>query len=302
MKSTLKLTLLLCVGLASVSCVSKKQFNAMKSDLESQLSNCNSSLDDCKTKLASCERESESVKNEAMAAAQTHERQMNDLRAQLDDCKAVRDRQLIQVGELTVLSQSANSNIKETLTQLEKKDKYIHLLQAAKTKTDSMNLALAVNLKSVLKEGLDDKDIEVSVDRTVVMINLSDKMLFRSGSAVLSSRANEILGKIAQIIESRPEVEVMVEGHTDNVPIHNDCVTDNWDLSAKRATAVVRSLQKNHKVDPARLIAAGRGEYVPIASNDNTDGRSTNRRTRIIIMPKLDQFYDLMNPAGLSLD
>ena len=300
MKSTLKLSLLLVVGLAMVSCVSKKQFTAMKTDLENQLADCNSSLDEAKSALASCERSLESAKNEAMAAATTHEREMSDIRAQLDDCKAVRDRQLIQVGELTVLSQSANSNIKETLSQLEQKDKYIGLLQAAKSKTDSMNLALAVNLKSVLKDGLDDEDIEVSVDRTVVLINLSDKMLFRSGSAVLSSRANEVLGKIAQIITSRPELEVMVEGHTDNVPIRTDCVADNWDLSVKRATAVVRSLQKNHGITPERLIAAGRGEYVPLAGNDSADGRSTNRRTRIVIMPKLDQFYDLMNPTVMN--
>jgi chemotaxis protein MotB len=105
-----------------------------------------------------------------------------------------------------------------------------------------------------------------------------------------------VLGKIAQIIESRPEVEVMVEGYTDNVPIQNDCVKDNWDLSVKRATSVVRALQENHQIDPNRLIAAGRGEYNTLASNETQEGRSTNRRTRIIIMPKLDQFYDLLNP------
>jgi chemotaxis protein MotB len=300
MKSTLKFTMLICIGMAMVSCVSKKQFTAMKTELEKNLSDCNSNLSDCKSKLASCERDRDSAKAEAKTTAQNSEQQIKDLRAQLDDCKAVRDRQLIQVGELTVLSQGANSNIKETLMQLEKKDKYIGLLQAAKTKADSLNLALAVNLKSVLKDGLDDKDIEVSIDKTVVMINLSDKMLYRSGSAVLSSRANEILAKIAKIIESRPDLEVMVEGHTDNVPISNDCVTDNWDLSVKRATAVVRALQKNHKVSPARMIAAGRGEYNPLTGNSTADGRSTNRRTRIIIMPKLNQFYDLLNPVVLN--
>jgi len=301
MKSTLKFTMLLCMGMAMVSCVSKKQFTAMKTELETSLNDCNTKLSDCKSALASCERDRDAAKSEAKTTAMNSEQQIKDLRAQLDDCKAVRDRQLIQVGELTVLSQSANSNIKETLVQLEKKDKYINLLQAAKTKADSMNLALAVNLKSVLKDGLDDKDIEVSVDRTVVMINLSDKMLFRSGSAVLSSRANEILAKIARIIESRPELEVMVEGHTDNVPISSDCVSDNWDLSVKRATSVVRALQKNHKVAPGRMIAAGRGEYVPLVGNDSTDGRSTNRRTRIIIMPKLNQFYDLLTPNVVDM-
>ncbi len=302
MKLTLSFALVICTGLAMVSCVSKKQFTAMKTDMQASLDKCNSELDSYKDKLASCERERDSAKSDAMNTAQSSEKQISDLRAQLEDCKAVRDRQLVQVGELTVLSQSANSNIKETLTQLQKKDKYIALLQAAKTKTDSLNLALAVNLKSALKDGLDDKDIEVSVDKTVVMINLSDKMLFRSGSAVLSSRANDILGKIAQIIEARPGLEVMVEGHTDNVPIHTDCIMDNWDLSVKRATSVVRALQKDHKVDPTRLIAAGRSEYNPLTSNDTADGRATNRRTRIVIMPKLNQFYDLMNPTVLNQD
>jgi chemotaxis protein MotB len=148
----------------------------------------------------------------------------------------------------------------------------------------------------VLQEGIDDKDVEIKVDKTVVFINLSDKMLYKSGSAEINTRASEVLGKIAQIIESRPDLEVMVEGYTDNVPIKNKCMDDNWDLSVKRATSVVRTLQKDFKIDPNRLIAAGRGEYNILASNDTAEGRSTNRRTRIIIMPKLNQFYDLLNP------
>ncbi|MCB0634660.1 MAG: OmpA family protein, partial [Lewinella sp.] len=186
-----------------------------------------------------------------------------------------------------------------TLSQLEKKDKYIRLLQAAKSKADSINLALAVNLKSVLREGIEDEDVEIKVDKTVVFVNLSDKMLYQSGSSNITSRANEVLGKIAQIIQSRPELEVMVEGYTDNVPIKNSCITDNWDLSVKRATSVVRALQTTHKIDPNRLIAAGRGEYNALASNATAEGRATNRRTRIIILPKLDQFYDLLNPNNV---
>ena len=303
MKPTLKFVFFLVAGFAMVSCVSKKQFTAVQGELAAaneQLGKCGESLNDYMNRLATCEQDRDAARKELSAQAQSQMDQIEDLRGQLADCKAIRDKQLTQVGELTVLSQGANENIKETLAQLQKKDKYIHLLQAAKSKADSINLALAVNLKSVLKEGLDDKDVEIMVDKTVVMINLSDKMLFRSGSAVLSSRANEILGKIAQIIESRPDLEVMVEGHTDNVPISTDCIADNWDLSVKRATSVVRALQKNHKIDPVRLVAAGRGEYNTLASNDNADGRSTNRRTRIIIMPKLDQFYDLLSPTVLN--
>lgn len=280
------------------SCVSKKKFLALQADYEAcnkDLGKCGEDLNLYMTRLSVCESE----RNQAQQAIRLREEQMADLRAQIEDCKAQRDKQLSQVGDLTALSQSASENIKETLSQLEKKDKYIHLLQAAKTKADSINLALAVNLKSVLKDGIEDEDVEVKVDKTVVFVNLSDKMLYKSGSAEITDRANEVLAKIAQIVQSRPEVEVMVEGYTDNVPIKNNCMLDNWDLSVKRATSVVRSLQKDHNIDPNRLIAAGRGEYNTLATNDTAEGRATNRRTRIIIMPKLNQFYDLLNPKNV---
>jgi len=149
-----------------------------------------------------------------------------------------------------------------------------------------------------------DNDVDIKVDKTVVMINLSDKMLFKSGSSDLTTRANEVLGKIAKIIESRPDFEVMVEGYTDSDPISNSCITDNWDLSVKRSTSVVRVLTKTYKIDPNRMIAAGRGQYNALASNATAEGKATNRRTRIIIMPKLDQFYDLLDPekAAVKID
>lgn len=302
MHSTIKFTILLCAGLAMTSCVAKKKYVSLQTELAAankDLGKCGESLNEALAKLTTCEKDKENLRSELNAsknALQLREEQIRDLRAQIEDFKMQRDKQLDQVGNLTVLSQSANENIKETLAQLERKDKYIHLLQAAKTKADSINLALAVNLKSVLKDGIEDEDVEVKVDKTVVFINLSDKMLFQSGSYNLTPRANEVLGKIAQIVQSRPEVEVMVEGYTDNVPIKNACIDDNWDLSVKRSTSVVRALQKNFKVDPNRLIAAGRGEYNTLTTNDTAEGRATNRRTRIIILPKLDQFYDLLNP------
>lgn len=230
---------------------------------------------------------------------QTREEQIKDLKEQIEDVRRTRDKQAQQVGDLTVLSQSASNNIKATLQQLENKDKYIKLLQTAKTQADSINLALAVNLKSVLKDGVTDEDVDVKVDKTVVFINLSDKMLFQSGSANITSKANDVLGKIAKILESKPNFEVMVEGYTDNVPMKNSCMEDNWDLSVKRSTAVVRALQRNFKIDPNRLIAAGRGEYNTLAANETLEGRAMNRRTRIIILPKLDQFYDLLNPKNI---
>lgn len=281
--------------LAFTSCVSKKKFSALQTELTNcndQLGKCGVSLNDYMKRAEKCESEKLSIANELKLKND----QISDLRNQLDDARKLRDNQLSRVEDLTVLSKEANENMKLTLAQLAEKDKYIRLLQAAKTKTDSLNLALAVNLKSELPQGLDDTDVEIKVDKTVVMVNLSDKMLFQSGSATLTSRANEILAKIAKIVDNRNDLEVMVEGYTDNVPISTSCTKDNWDLSVQRATAVVRVLQNKYKIDPNRLIAAGRGEYNALASNDSADGRSKNRRTRIIIMPKLDQFYDLLDP------
>ena len=305
MKFATKCMLFLCAGLFVTSCVSKKKFVSLQQELDAanaDLGKCGVSLNEYMQKLSTCEQEKDRLRSEIRNMENTvnlRQEQIQDLKVQIDDCKAQRDKQLTQVGDLTVLSQSANENIKETLTQLERKDKYIHLLQAAKSKADSINLALAVNLKGVLKDGIEDQDVDVKVDKTVVFINLSDKMLYQSGSANLTPRAQEVLGKIARIIESRPELEVMVEGYTDNVPIKNACIDDNWDLSVKRATSVVRVLQKTHNIDPNRLIAAGRGEYNTLASNATAEGRATNRRTRIIILPKLDQFYDLLNPNNV---
>ncbi|MEZ4985900.1 MAG: OmpA family protein [Saprospiraceae bacterium] len=279
-------------------CVSKKQYQALQTELElANLSVGKSSEDISRLarELSTCEQD----KARLAASLEARQDQITQLQAQVRDVQTQRDRTVQQVGDLTELSQSANKNIAQTLEQLQSKDKYIRLLQAAKTKTDSINLALAVNLKSVLKDGIDDEDVEVRVDKTVVFVNLSDKMLYQSGSYNITSRANEVLAKIAQIVQSRPDLEIMIEGYTDNVPINTACVKDNWDLSVLRATSVARALQSQHGVDPNRIIAAGRGQYNTLASNDTADGRATNRRTRIIILPKIDQFYDLLNPNNV---
>lgn len=302
MKLLLKPLIVLCVGLSMASCVAKKKLTALQSkydQAQSELVKCGDTVQDYKDKLermSKLQQESESQKNASLSTVQQRDQQIVDLKDQVADLKKLRDKQVEQVGNLTVLSKAANDNIDKTLSQLASKDKYINLLQAARTKADSINLALAVNLKSVLANGLDDQDVEIKVDKTVVMINISDKMLFSTGSSKISSNANTVLGKIAQIIKSRPDLDVMIEGYTDNVAISTDCITDNWDLSTKRATSVVRVLQQNFNIDPNKLIAAGRGEYNTLTSNDTSEGRATNRRTRIILMPKLDQFYDLLNP------
>lgn len=299
MKITKNVAWVLAVALAFTSCVGKKKYV----DLQSQLANSQASLEKCsddllqtKQDLTKAENDLANERTNAANAAKLREEQIADLRGQVTDLQKARDQQIQQVEGLTVLSKTANDNIEKTLTQLKEKDQYIHLLQAAKNKADSINLALAVNLTNSLDVDIEDEDVEIKVDKTVVMINLSDKMLYRSGSARITAKANDVLGKIAKIIQSRPDLEVMVEGYTDNNPIHTDCIQDNWDLSVKRATSVVRVLQENFGVDPDHLIAAGRGEYNTIATNDTVEGRATNRRTRIILMPKLEQFYDLLNP------
>ncbi|WP_435353316.1 OmpA family protein [Emticicia sp. SJ17W-69] len=302
MKIIFKPLLVMLIGLSMASCVAKKKLTALQSQYDkaqADLVKCGDSVQDYKDKLdrlAKTQQETEAQKNASLSTIQQRDQQINDLKDQVADLRKLRDKQVEQVGNLTVLSKAANDNIDKTLSQLASKDKYINLLQAARTKADSINLALAVNLKSVLNTGLDDKDVEVKVDKTVVMINISDKMLFSSGSSKISPNANNVLGKIAQIIKSRPDLDVMVEGYTDNVAISNECINDNWDLSVKRATSVVRTLQQNFSIDPNKLIAAGRGEYNTLTTNDTSEGRATNRRTRIILMPKLDQFYDLLNP------
>ncbi|MER0438438.1 OmpA family protein [Emticicia sp. W12TSBA100-4] len=302
MKMSLKPVLVLFVGLSLTSCVAKKKLTALQSQYDkaqADLVKCGDSVQDYKDKLermSKLQQESEAQKNATLATVQQRDQQINDLKDQVADLRKLRDKQVEQVGNLTVLSKAANDNIDKTLSQLATKDKYINLIQAARTKTDSINLALAVNLKSVLNQGLDDQDVEVKVDKTVVMINISDKMLFSTGSSKISPNANAVLNKIAQIVKSRPDLEVMVEGYTDNVAIKTDCLDDNWDLSVKRATSVVRTLQQNFGIDPNKLIAAGRGEFNALTTNDTSENRAKNRRTRIILMPKIDQFYDLLNP------
>jgi len=302
MKQTINLlTFFLAITLLG-SCVSKDQFAMLQKERDAaneDIARIGEELSMQMKKLGACEQDKEKLKGDIRSVEstlRTKDELIKDLRDQISDLRQARNQTVEQVGELTVLSQSANDNIKETLSQLENKDKYIHLLQSAKSKADSINLALAVNLKGVLSQGIADQDVEVKVDKTVVFINLSDKMLYQSGSASITPRATEVLGKIAEIIQSRPDLEVMVEGYTDNLPINKPGIRDNWDLSVLRATSVVRELQTRYNIDPNRLIAAGRGQYNALASNDTFEGRATNRRTRIIILPKIDQFYDLLNP------
>lgn len=204
---------------------------------------------------------------------------------------------LNQLKDLSVLSATQAESVKKSLENLGAKDAYIQDLQSAMARKDSLNMALVMNLKSALAD-VNDQDVNIQVEKGVVFINISDKLLFKSGSSMVSDEALTVLEKVARVLNANPTLEILVEGHTDSVPIKNACVLDNWDLSAKRATAVTRILQNNYNIDPVRLTAGGRGEYIPLVSNDTKEGRAANRRTRIVILPQLDQFFKLLERKG----
>lgn len=268
------------------SCVSKKKYT----DLESQFEDTKQLLVNAKANLQKCLVE----KSDKSSRVISLEEQLALLKQQNDHLTETNSNALKQVENLTVLTQSASDNIKSVISQLSEKDKYINGIRDAMTRKDSINLALAFHLKRELADGIQDEDIQIDVEKTVVYISLSDKLLFTSGGYTVLPKAKEILGKVATVVKNRPDMEVMVEGHTDNVAINTQCIKDNWDLSTKRATSVLRVLQRDYGISPKRLIASGRSEFVPLESNDTVEGRARNRRTRIIILPKLDQFFDIL--------
>jgi len=200
---------------------------------------------------------------------------------------------LKQLENLSVISSSQAESIKKSMENMGVKDNMIFSLQSSLTQRDSLNMALVLNLKGAIGN-LDDKDINIKVDKGVVYIDISDKMLFKSGSYNITERASEILGKVAMVLKNQRDIEFMVEGHTDNVPFKRGDLLDNWDLSVKRATAVVRVLQEKYGLNPAKMTASGRSEYQPIDANDTEGGKAANRRTRIVILPQLDQFFKLL--------
>lgn len=294
-----KIAYCLVIGTALTSCVAKKKMTHLQlqyNDLKADLDRRGQLVDEFTQKYNDCEQQKVVLNNTIKGKDEL----ISSLRSTLADNQNMQSKQIEQVGNMAILNQKANDNINKTLDQLAKKEQYIAYLQKAKNKADSLNLALSANLKGTLNDGLADEDVDVKVDKTVVMINLSDKMLFTSGSYKISPNAYDVLGKIARIIKSRPELEVMVEGYTDNVAIKTAILDDNWDLSTKRSAAVVRLLQKTFAVDPNKLIAAGRGEFNALVTNDTVEGRSINRRTRIILMPRMDQFYDLLDPDKIK--
>ncbi|MEM5565168.1 OmpA family protein [Psychroserpens sp. AS72] len=279
-----KLMLLSVAGmLILTSCVSKKEFMA----LETKQKETQDLLNSATVKLNSCL----SDRAAAMARVETMKDQLADLRKSNQDLIDTK-------GNLTTLTQKGADNLEKSLESLKERDLKITRLQDALTKKDSVTLAIVSSLKRAV--GINDPDIEVNVEKGVVFISIADKLLFQSGSYNVTTRAKDVLAKVAKVINSKPDFEAMVESHTDNVPYSKGVLIDNWDLSVKRATSVVRVLEELN-VNPQQLIAAGRSSYVPLVENDTADNKAKNRRTRIVVLPKIDQFYQMVEEEMKNL-
>jgi chemotaxis protein MotB len=276
MKKVILGTLSLVVLLSS--CVPQKKY----AELEAKQKETQDLLNSATVKLNDC------LEEKATASSR-----LSALEEQNAFLKANNQELINNMGDLTTLTAKGAENLEKSLESLQEKDLTIRRLQDAVTRRDSVNLSLVQSLKGVLGN-LDDEDIEVSVEKGVVFVSISDKLLFRSGSYNVTNAAKQVLGKVAKVVNNKPDFEFMVEGHTDNVPFRSGVLIDNWDLSAKRATSIVRVLQNDFNVAPERMTAAGRSFYVPLASNDNASERAKNRRTRIVVLPKIDQFYSMI--------
>jgi chemotaxis protein MotB len=269
--------LLSALAIITTSCGSKKKI----AELEAKNKEIQDLLNTCTVKLNSCLTERDALNNQNEYLKKNNSDLINSSK------------------EMTVLTTQGAQNLEKSLESLKEKDLKISRLQDALTKKDSVTLALVTSLKREV--GIDDPDININVEKGVVMISIADNLLFKSGSYDVSDRAKGVLGKVAKVINSKPDFECMVEGHTDNVPIKNAVLLDNWDLSVKRATSIVRVLQNDLGVNPKQLIPAGRSYYIPLAENDTAENKAKNRRTRIIIMPKIDQFYDMIEKEMKNL-
>ncbi len=259
-------------------CVSKKKFT----DLESKNKEIQDMLNSTTVKLNVCNEERSGL-SASLAA----------LREQNDNLKSTNQGLITTTKDMTVLTTKGAQNIEKALETIKEKDLKISRMQDALTKKDSVTLALVTSLKSSV--GISDPDIEVNVEKGVVFISIADKLMFQSGSYIVSERAKSILGKVAKVVNDKPTFECMVEGHTDNVPfVGNGSLLDNWDLSVKRSTAIIRVLTRELGVRPSQLIAAGRGEFIPLNDNLTAENRSKNRRTRIVVLPKIDEFYEMI--------
>ena len=265
------------------SCVSQKQYT----DLEGKYKNSQDLLNTATVKLNSC-----------LTEKATAEANANAFQSRFTDMKKTNENLIQSSKDLTMLTSKGAENLEKSLESMKEKDLKITRMQDALNKKDSVTLALVTSLKREV--GINDPDIEINVEKGVVYISLADKLLFKSGSYDITTRANEILAKVATVVNGKPNFECMVEGHTDDVPYKNGLLLDNWDLSVKRSTAIVRALE-GLGINPERLVAAGRSHYVSLVPNTTAENRSINRRTRILVLPKINQFYDMIEKEMKNL-
>ncbi len=253
------------------SCISKKEYAA----LEAKNKETQDLLNSCTVKLNACLEEKAGLK------------------ASVDGLKDQNQHLISQSKDMTVLTTKGAENIEKALESIKEKDLKISRMQDALTKKDSVTLAVVTSLKSAV--GISDPDIEINVEKGVVFISIADKLLFKSGSYDVTDQAKGVLAKVAKVVNDKPDFECMVEGHTDSVPYKGSGILlDNWDLSVKRSTSIIRVLTNQLGVKPEQLIAAGRSSYVPLVANDTAENKARNRRTRIVVLPKIDQFYDMV--------
>ena len=275
------------------ACVSSKKFKSAQADyqqLESKYKTAESDLTECATDKATLARQKEACEREKALLAL----KINELTDQAEFLKQTNNQAIKQLETMSVISSQQAESIRKSMENMGSKDAYIQTLQQQMARKDSMNMALVMNLKGAIGN-LDDQDINIKIDKGVVYIDISDKLLFQSGSYEVADKAKVVLGKVAMVLKNQPDLEFMVEGHTDNIAFAGSgAISDNWDLSVKRATTVVRMLQKQYGLDPAKMVAAGRGEYSPVADNSTREGKAANRRTRIVVLPQLDQFFKLL--------
>jgi len=272
-------------------CVSQKKFNKMKAEADERYVGLNNTCNTTQASLKKCNDNFDALAREKSSL----ESEMDELKKRTNFLKENNTTMLKQLEGLSVVTSTQAESIKRSLENIGAKDEYIQDLQKEMDRKDSLNMALVMNLKGAIGN-LDDKDINIKVDKGVVFVDISDKLLFTSGKYDIKPHAHEVLRKVAMVLKNQSHLEFMVEGHTDDVAYHHPPLLDNWDLSVKRATSVVRVLQKEYGLEPTHITAAGRGEFISVASNDTPEGRSANRRTRIVILPQLDQFFQLLEP------
>jgi len=266
-----------------VSCVSKKKYT----ELESNLFKTQTELATTEQEKAELEEKMQIIENRVAE----YNSRINSLR-DTNDALTLQNEGMLSLEGATVMSKNSKEKMKQTLANVDPEK-----LAQAQTLEDSVNLAVEYNLKKNITETTvdgEEDDVNIDIDQTVVMISVSDKLLFNTGSYRINSKADPLLQKLAEVINAEPSLQVMIEGHTDPRTISTGVIQDNWDLSVKRATSIVRKLQEQYNVAPEKMIAAGRASYMPIVENDTPENMAINRRTRIVLIPDLDMFFAML--------